>query len=53
VGGPVMLGVVYDATGGFATGLTVLCCIGLVLACCVWALRYFVGKTTTESAGVG
>ena len=53
VGGPVMLGVVYDATGGFATGLTVLCCIGLVLACCVWALRYFVGGTTTESAGVG
>ena len=53
VGGPVMLGVVYDATGGFATGLTILCCIGLVLACCVWALRYFVGKTTTESAGVG
>ena len=53
VGGPVMLGVVYDATGGFATGLTVLCCIGLVLACCVWALRYFVGETTTESAGVG
>lgn len=53
VGGPVMLGVVYDATGGFATGLTVLCCIGLVLACCVWALRYFVRKTTTESAGVG
>ena len=52
VGGPVMLGVVYDATGGFATGLTVLCCIGLALACCVLTLRYFIGKTTTDSTGV-
>ncbi len=52
VGGPVMLGVVYDATGGFATGLTVLCCIGLVLACCVLVLRYFIGQTTTDSTGV-
>ncbi len=52
VGGPVMLGVAYDATGGFAAGLTVLCCIGLALACCVLALRYFIGKATTDSTGV-
>ncbi len=51
VGGPVMLGVVYDATGGFATGLTVLCSIGFAIACCVLALRYFIGKTTTDSTG--
>ena len=53
VGGPVMLGVAYDATGGFATGLAVLCFIGLILACCVWALRYFVEKTTTVQARTG
>ena len=53
VGGPVMLGVVYDATGGFATGLTILSCIGLALACCVWALRYFVGINTADSARAG
>ena len=53
VAGPVMLGVIYDATGGVAAGLTVLCCIGVALACCVWVLRYFVGKTTTEPARAG
>ena len=51
VGGPVMLGVVYDATGGFATGLAVLCFIGLALACCVWVLRYFVGRPSTVPTG--
>jgi len=51
VGGPVMLGVVYDATGGFAAGLAVLCFIGLALACCVWVLRYFVGRPSTVTTG--
>jgi len=51
VGGPVMLGVVYDATGGFATGLAVLCFIGLALACCVWVLRYFIERPSTIQTG--
>ena len=51
VAGPVMLGVVYDATGGFATGLAILCFIGLALACCVWALRYFIGKPSIAPTG--
>ena len=53
VGGPVMLGAVYDATGGFGAGLGTLSFIGLALACCVWALRYFVGKSITVPARTG
>ena len=39
VGGPVMLGVLYDSTGGFGAGLGVLTAAGLLLAGSVLALR--------------
>ena len=39
VGGPVMLGVLYDSTGGFGAGLGVLTAAGLLLAGSILALR--------------
>jgi len=42
VGGPVMLGVLYDSTGGFGAGLGVLTVTGLLLAGSVLLLRNYV-----------
>jgi LPXTG-motif cell wall-anchored protein len=38
-GGPIMLGVLYDATGGFDSGLYLLAGIGLLLAIAALHLR--------------
>jgi MFS family permease len=42
VGGPVMLGVLYDSTGSFGAGLGVLTVAGLLLAGSVLVLRNYV-----------